>query len=80
MPIYDYKCQSCAKEFTVQASMHDPLPTLGPSCEGPCEIRKCLSPVFGQVAGTHRPPVEKPKSQPQEKPTHVCSKYCDMHK
>jgi putative FmdB family regulatory protein len=80
MPIYDYKCQQCAKEFTVQASMKDPEPTAGPSCDGPCRIQKCLSRVFGQVAGAHPAPVERPKSQPQEKPSHVCSKYCDLHK
>lgn len=80
MPIYDYKCQQCAKEFTVQASMKDPEPTSGPSCDGPCRIQKCLSRVFGQVAGAHPAPVERPKSQPQEKPSHVCSKYCDLHK
>jgi putative FmdB family regulatory protein len=80
MPIYDYKCQQCAKEFTVQASMKDPEPTVGPSCDGPCLIQKCLSRVFGQVAGAHPAPVERPKSAPQEKPSHVCSKYCDLHK
>jgi putative FmdB family regulatory protein len=80
MPIYDYKCQHCAKEFTVQASMHDPQPDQGPSCDGPCQIRKCLSPVFGQVAGAHRAPLEKTKAAAPEKPSHVCSKYCDLHK
>lgn len=80
MPIYDYKCQSCEKQFSIQASMHDPQPTVGPGCNGPCQPQKCLNRVFGQVAGAHAAPVEKPRSAPKEAPSHVCSKYCDLHK
>lgn len=80
MPIYEYKCQNCEMQFTIQASMHDPQPTKGPSCDGPCQLQKCLSRVFGQVAGAHPTPAEKPQSKPRETPSHVCSKYCDLHK
>lgn len=82
MPTYDYRCQSCQTEFTVQARMNDPQPRTGPGCTGDsCQIQKRLSRVFGQVAGAYAAPVEKP-AVPTAEParSHVCSKYCDLHK
>lgn len=33
MPVYDYRCQSCGKEFTEERSMEDaPLPCACPFC------------------------------------------------
>ncbi len=81
MPIYDYQCSTCQRQFTVQARMNDPEPTQGPHCQQQsCSIKKSLSRVFGQVAGAHAAPIETPASKPKESPSHVCSKYCDLHK
>ncbi len=81
MPTYEYRCLNCSTQFAVQASMQDPAPTRGPDCSGnACALQKCLSRVFGQVAGAHAAPVEKKTAPAPEKPTHVCSKYCDLHK
>lgn len=80
MPTYEYRCLNCSKQFAVQARMQDPAPTHGPGCTAACALQKCLSRVFGQVAGVHPAPPEKKAAPAPEKPTHVCSKYCEHHK
>ncbi|MBS1214784.1 MAG: regulatory protein FmdB family [Proteobacteria bacterium] len=40
MPTYDYQCQSCRNEFTVNHKISDPAPQC-PNCGG--EARKMLS-------------------------------------
>jgi putative FmdB family regulatory protein len=82
MPTYEYRCQTCSQSFAVQARMADPPPTQGPDCEqGHCQLQKCLSRVHGFVAGQHPPaPALARPEPPRESATHVCSKYCDLHK
>jgi len=45
MPTYDYQCQSCRHDFTIQHKIADPAPRC-PQCGG--EVRKKLSaPAIG---------------------------------
>ena len=84
MPTYQYQCESCEKTFLIQAKMQDPSPSHGPGCSlTTCKLRKHISRVFGQVAGRSVPPkpITVAENKPiEESPTHVCSKYCDLHK
>ncbi len=85
MPTYEYQCSNCSETFTVQARMQDPAPQRGPQCSrGTCSLQKKLSRVYGHVAGSTAAPQENasqvPSPPPELSPTHVCSKYCDLHK
>lgn len=44
MPIYEYKCKSCSKEFSIYFSSYDAGEITCPNC-GSKEIKKCISSI-----------------------------------
>ena len=51
MPIYEYRCEACQKEFTVTQSMaeHDLRQNRCPDC-GSDQITQLFSPFFAQTS------------------------------
>ena len=57
MPIYEYRCHTCGKEFSVQAKMADAPPTRGLDCvSNKCQLEKQMSLTAGIVKGSHGGP------------------------
>jgi putative FmdB family regulatory protein len=44
MPLYEYRCKSCAHQFDIQQSFSDDSLTVCPGC-GQAELRKVFQPV-----------------------------------
>jgi putative FmdB family regulatory protein len=52
MPIYDYRCNVCSKNFEILSKMDEEL-TSYPGCEDPtCNIIKCISLSSFHLKGT----------------------------
>ena len=55
MPIYEYQCSACGREFEVLVRSSSPAPAC-PGCSG-TELRKKLS-AFAAITGTASAPAE----------------------
>jgi putative FmdB family regulatory protein len=50
MPLYEYYCGRCGKNFEIQHKMADPAPNLGPDCdERGCQMERQISRVSATV-------------------------------
>ncbi len=91
MPIYDYHCKSCGKNFEIQHKMAESAPANGPDCgQASCALEKQMSRVAASVRSPNPFMAQsgRPVSGDQglftttkkaEEKTHNCTSTCAMH-
>lgn len=92
MPLYEYQCQRCGKNFEIQHKMADSAPTKGPGCSesAACPLERQISRVAGVVkspnpmaaAAQKFAPFSSPsntKDTKSEQNTHQCGSGCALH-
>ena len=95
MPLYDYHCKKCGKNFEIQHKMAESAPAIGPDCaESLCSLQKQISPVAASVRSPN--PFVSQSGRPvagganlqagggrevgkKEEKAHTCSTGCAMH-
>lgn len=91
MPLYEYHCSHCGKNFEIQHKMADPAPTSGPDCvEQGCQMERQISRVAAVVKSPN--PMARAAQQLQDfgvaetkaatKPepkSHQCGSGCALH-
>lgn len=87
MPIYDYRCAECGKDFEILAAIAEAPPQLGPGCEaGSCRLARQYGPVAGHVARAGAIDRDEAVAAAADfrsmspRTPHVCAKYCSHHK
>lgn len=52
MPIYEYRCESCGRDFDRLQKMSDPDPTVCPNCGRKGHVRRQVTAPAFRLAGT----------------------------
>ncbi len=89
MPLYEYSCHTCGRDFEVLRKISDPILETREGCEeNQCKLRKKLSPFAGHIVGQMPGPSDAREisgettstpALPENDPVHICSKYCSHH-
>ena len=91
MPLYEYLCSQCGKQFEIQHKMADPTPSSGPGCDQrSCKLARQLSRVAAVVkspnplaaAAQRMPGFEQSAAKTDtktEQKGHQCGSGCALH-
>lgn len=91
MPLYEYLCSHCGKQFEIQHKMADPTPTSGPNCQDQgCKLERQISRVSavvkspnpfaaaaGRMPGFESNPAKSDTNTEQK--SHQCGSGCALH-
>ena len=81
MPTYEYRCNTCGKEFAILAKMSDAPPTRGQDCvSSKCTLEKLLSKTAivakSSTSGAFLQPMGSTKAEPESEKAAPCASGC----
>ena len=95
MPLYDYYCKNCGKNFEIQHKMAESAPPAGPGCaQANCSLEKQISLVAGTVrspnpfvsqnggpafGGRNTTSSDSRMANKKEEKSHSCAPTCALH-